>query len=100
MVKLPLGFIWNIYGYYTDRQLTIQGQIAALGTVGSSLSYSGYKNRLKFSLSIENITNSINERTILNTMKVHYRAIVPLSCLLWITVLHSQAMWNGDTSSK
>lgn len=68
MVKLPLGFIWNIYGYYTDRQLTIQGQIAALGTVGSSLSYSGYKNRLKFSLSIENITNSINERTILNTM--------------------------------
>jgi hypothetical protein len=68
MVKLPLGFIWDIYGYYTDRQLTVQGEIAALGTVGSSLSCSEDKNRLKFSLSIENITNSINERTILNTM--------------------------------
>jgi len=68
MVKLPLGLVWDVYGYYTDRQLTVQGEIAALGSVGSSLSYSGCKNRLKLTLSIDNVFNSAEERTTLNTM--------------------------------
>ncbi|MBP1640970.1 MAG: TonB-dependent receptor [Bacteroidetes bacterium] len=68
MLKLPLGLVWNVYGYYTDRQLTVQGEIAALGSVGSSLSYSGCKNRLKLTLSIDNVFNSAEERTTFNAM--------------------------------
>jgi hypothetical protein len=67
-MKLPLGFVWDVYGYYTDRQLTVQGEIAALGSVGSSLSYAGCKNRLKITLSIDNIFDSAEEQTKLNTM--------------------------------
>lgn len=65
--QLPLGFRWDVYGYYTDRQLTVQGTIAALGCVGSALSWSGFSGHLNVSLSIDNIFDSIGEKTTLNT---------------------------------
>ncbi|GAT61765.1 outer membrane beta-barrel family protein [Paludibacter jiangxiensis] len=67
-VKLPLELEWEVYGYYTDRQLTVQGEIAALGSVGSALSYSCLKKHLDVALTIDNIFNSIEEKTTFNTM--------------------------------
>lgn len=67
-VRLPLDLGWEVYGYYTDRQLTVQGEIAALGSVGSALSYSCLKKHLDVALTIDNIFNSIEEKTTFNTM--------------------------------
>ena len=69
-VKLPFGLIWNINGDYIDRQLTVQGEIAALGSVGSSLSYNCLKKHLHLSLSIDNIFNSVEEKTTFSTMGI------------------------------
>ncbi len=66
--QLPYGFKWKIYGYYTDKQLTVQGEIAALGSVGSALSFSGIHNHLDIALTIDNLFNSIEEKTTFNTM--------------------------------
>jgi iron complex outermembrane recepter protein len=65
--RLPNGFHWEMYGYYTDRQLTVQGEIAAVGSVGSALSWTGLNGRMNVALSIDNIFNSIEEKTTLNT---------------------------------
>jgi hypothetical protein len=67
-VKLPLALEWEVYGYYTDRQLTVQGEIAALGSVGSTLSYSCLKKHLDVAFTIDNIFNSLEEKTTFNTM--------------------------------
>lgn len=66
-LHLPLQFTWEIYGYYTDRQLTVQGEIAALGNVGSSLSWNGLSKHLNVALSIDNLFDSVEEKTTFNT---------------------------------
>lgn len=66
--QLPAGLKWDIYGYYTDSQLTVQGEIAALGSVGSALSWVGLSGHLNLSLSVDNIFDSIEEKTTFATM--------------------------------
>jgi len=63
---LPQHLCLQVDGYFTDKQLTVQGEIAPTFCFNSSLSYSYQHVSALFS--IGNLFNSIEEKTTFNTM--------------------------------